>query len=233
MPAFCTKPTEGRNWVCIASHRHFPYDTGLCLSPFNLYLSQPKEVGSSVSISSPHCHLNRLLHVNMAWFLFASSGQNSFRQSPLTTCTSYSWWNKGLAFCASRYTPHLGEMPSAGSFWDAHGPTDKSLLRTPAWSPVLPAAIPPVLWFMVSDIFRSPSFLKDSICISFFHSPVALQRFQRQQGEKVKYPLLRTIWKFSVGVSFYYNQGYCHLMTFKALSYIFFLSYICCTHASH
>lgn len=187
MPAFCTKPTEGRNWVCIASHRHFPYDTGLCLSPFNLYLSQPKEVGSSVSISSPHCHLNRLLHVNMAWFLFASSGQNSFRQSPLTTCTSYSWWNKGLAFCASRYTPHLGEMPSAGSFWDAHGPTDKSLQTSSAPLHGLQCFLQPSRlccgsWFQISS--GPLAFSKTAFAFLFSTLPLLCSGFRDNKGRR-------------------------------------------------
>lgn len=46
------------------------------------------------------------------------------------------------------------------------------LPRAPlAPSPALPAAIPPVLCFLVSGIFRSPTFLKGGVCISFFHSP--------------------------------------------------------------
>ena len=122
----------------------------------------------------------------------ASLDQKRFRQYPFTTCASYScWWNKGFWFRASGYAPHPGERHPAGSFGDPRGPTDPSLhtcSSTPAWPPVLPATIPPVLRFMISNIFRSPSFLKDGVCISLFHSPCCFGVFsETRRGEHQAY----------------------------------------------
>ena len=133
---------------------------------------------------------------------------------------SYScWWNKGFWFCASRFTPNHEEMHPAGPFWDSYTAPQTSLSTPPpAGSPVLLAAIPPVLCFPISDIFRSPGILKDGSLI-FFHSPCcfAVVVSKTRSGECQVYTLLCTIWKFPVGVTFYYNQEYCHLTIFTSV----------------
>ena len=129
-------------WVCIPSNGHFPYNTGFCMSPFNLYVSHPKEMCSSISISSHPCHLNRLLHAKMAWFLHQSflqclSGPKGFRQFHFTPVPSYSyWWNKGFWSYVSRFAPHHKEMHPAGSFWESDTAPQMSL-SVPLPAPLL------------------------------------------------------------------------------------------------
>lgn len=146
-----------------------------CVSPFNLYVSQPKEMCSSVSISSPPCHLNRLFHAKMAWFLDQSflqclSGPKGFMQFHFTTCAIlFLLMKQGILILCLKVHASPWEMNPAGPFWDSYTVPQTSLSTPPpAGLPVLLAAIPPVLCFPISDIFRSPGVLKDGVWFFFF-----------------------------------------------------------------
>lgn len=78
-------------------------------------------------------------------------------------------------------------------------------------------------WFQISSGLLA--FSKMEFAFLFFILLVALECFQRQEGENIKHTLLLTIWKFSVGVTCYHTQEYCHLMIFKAIKCIFSLKY--------
>ena len=138
------------------------------MSPFNLYVSHPKEMCSSVSVSSHPCHLNRLLHAKMAWFLHHSflqclSGPKGFRQFHFTPVPSYSyWWNKGFWSCAWRFAPHHKEMHPAGSFWDSDT------------APRLSLSIPPPAPLLGRQCFLQPFHLR---CASQFQISSGLPAF--------------------------------------------------------
>lgn len=140
---------------------------------------QPKAICSSISISLLFLPL-RLLNANRAWLLDQAFLQCLLRPKQVQTIPYH---NLCILFLLMKYGILILCLEVHSSPWrnalcwffvEIYIVPREVLayfLQHPCTISVLPAAILLMLWFMVSDIFRSPSFPKDGVCIAFFHSP--------------------------------------------------------------
>ena len=178
----------------------------------------------------------------MAWFLDQSflqrlSGQKGFRQFHFTTCAILVLLMKQgiLILCLKVRASPWGNAPCRSFLRFIHGPTDESL-RTSS-SRVAGAScshstcvvLPDFRYLQVSERSQRGSL------VFFFHSPCCFGVVvsQTRSGECQVYTLLCTIWKFSVGVTLYYNQEYCHLTTFTSVFSLVYAVHVLLLLLSH
>lgn len=137
-----------------------------------------KAIGSSISISSSLCHSNGLLNANRAWFLDQAVLQCLLRPKQVQ---KISYDNLGILFLVE--TRDFSFVPSGTLFT-----LEKCTVLVPCEMHTVPRYVPPYLlrhpctisgascsYFSCAVIhgfkYLQNSFLKDGLCIAFFHSP--------------------------------------------------------------